>query len=121
MSFLVISEILALFVNTRTADGKYSVRNNENLRQPIQMQLSQKQETFLNFLPDSWKLHQIFNMLKGKMTDIAYVFPKLKIAKTSLEKYSLPNSENLQKPIQMQLSKRQKASSQYFAGFLKTA
>ena len=85
------------------------------------MQLSQKQETFLNFLPDFWKLHQIFNMLKGKMTDIAYVFPKLKTAKTSLEKYSLPNSENLQKPIQMQLSKRQKASSQYFAGFLKTA
>ena len=50
MSVLVICEILGLFVNTLTSDGKYSLRKGENLRKPIQMQLSKKQETFLNFL-----------------------------------------------------------------------
>ena len=28
------------------ADGKYSLLNRDNLRQPIQMQVSRKQETF---------------------------------------------------------------------------
>ena len=31
----VISEILGLFINTMTADGKYSLRVSQNLRQPI--------------------------------------------------------------------------------------
>ena len=39
MSFLVISEILELFVNTLTTDYKYSLRNSENLQQPIQMSI----------------------------------------------------------------------------------
>ena len=30
MSLLVLSEILGLFVNTLTADDKYSLRNSEN-------------------------------------------------------------------------------------------
>ena len=38
MSLLVISEILALLVNTLTPDEKYSLRNSENLLQTIQMQ-----------------------------------------------------------------------------------
>ena len=42
MSLLVISEFLRLFVNTLTADDKYSLRNTENLYQPIQMQLRKK-------------------------------------------------------------------------------
>ena len=42
MSLLVISEFLRLFVNTLTADDKYSLRNTENLYQPIQMQLPKK-------------------------------------------------------------------------------
>ena len=32
----LISEIFRLFVNTLTAGGNYSLRNSENLRQPIQ-------------------------------------------------------------------------------------
>ena len=35
ISLLVICEILGLFVNTSTADKKYSPRNNGNLPQPI--------------------------------------------------------------------------------------
>ena len=37
MSLFVKSEILGLFVNTLTADDKYSLQNSENLTQPIQM------------------------------------------------------------------------------------
>ena len=41
---LLISEILGLFVNTLTADDKYSLRNSENLPRPFQMHLSKKQK-----------------------------------------------------------------------------
>ena len=37
-------------VNTFTADDKYSLLKRDNLTQPIQMQLSQKQKIFLNFV-----------------------------------------------------------------------
>ena len=46
MSLLVIYEILQLFVNTLTADGKYSLRNSDNLMQLIQMELYEKQKVF---------------------------------------------------------------------------
>ena len=45
---LAITEFLGLFVNKLTADDKYSLRNSDNLWQPIQMQLSKK-NIFLNF------------------------------------------------------------------------
>ena len=35
-----------MFVKVLTADGKYPLLNRDNLRQPIQMQLSQKRKTF---------------------------------------------------------------------------
>ena len=38
-------EILRLFVNTLTADDKCSLPNANNLTQPIQLKLSQKQKT----------------------------------------------------------------------------
>ena len=50
MSRLVIFEILGMFVNTFIVNDMYSFRNNENLSQLIQMQLSKKHEFFLNFL-----------------------------------------------------------------------
>ena len=46
MSPLVLDEMLGVFVNTLTADGKYPVQVCENLQVPIQMQLSEKRETF---------------------------------------------------------------------------
>ena len=45
-SALVWSEILRLFVNTLTADNKYSSCNVHNFGQQVQTPLSQKQETF---------------------------------------------------------------------------
>ena len=49
MSILVLCKILRLFVNTLTADDKYSLVNRDNLMQPIQILLSQKQKTFSEF------------------------------------------------------------------------
>ena len=46
---LVICKISRLFPNTLSADGKYSLLNRDNLTQPIQMQLSQKQKSFSQF------------------------------------------------------------------------
>ena len=49
MSPLVIDEILGVFVNTLTSEGKYRVQDWENLSLPIQMQLTEKRETFSQF------------------------------------------------------------------------
>ena len=38
-----------MFVNTLTADDKYSRLNRDNLTQPVRMQLSQKQTAFSGF------------------------------------------------------------------------
>ena len=38
-----------MFVNTLTADDKYSPLNRDNLTQPIQTQLFQKQQAFSQF------------------------------------------------------------------------
>ena len=40
MSPLVLGEVLVVLVNRLTADGKYPVRDCENMQLPIQMQLS---------------------------------------------------------------------------------
>ena len=49
MSLLVLSEILGLFIITLTPNDSYSLRNSENLWQPINLQLSKKK--ILNSLP----------------------------------------------------------------------
>ena len=38
-----------MFVNTLTADDKYSPLNRDNLTQPIRTQLSKKKQTFSEF------------------------------------------------------------------------
>ena len=49
-SLLVLCKILRLFVNTLTANDKYSLLNRINLTQPIQILLSPKQKNFSQFL-----------------------------------------------------------------------
>ena len=51
-------------VNTPTTDHNYSLLSRNNLRQPIQMNLSQKQDIFLNCFVDFSKLHEILNISK---------------------------------------------------------
>ena len=59
-SALVQSKNLRLFVNTLTADDKYSRSNMQNLPQQFQTPLSQKQRTFseliIAFLKCAWNL-----------------------------------------------------------------
>ena len=43
------SKVLRIFVNILTTDDKYSLLNTDNLRHPIQMQLSPKEKTFSDF------------------------------------------------------------------------
>ena len=49
MSPPVLGEVLGVFLNTLTAEGKYPVQDYENLPLPIQIQLSEKQKTFSQF------------------------------------------------------------------------
>ena len=42
----MIHKILTLFVKTLTVDERHYLLNRDNLTQPIQMQLSQKEKTF---------------------------------------------------------------------------
>ena len=49
MSPLALGEVLVVFVNRLTADGKYPVQDCEYFQLPIQMQLSEKRKTFSQF------------------------------------------------------------------------
>ena len=67
-SFLGICKILRLFGNTFTADDKYSLLSGDNLRQPIQMQLSQTQNVFSHFFSIVLKFRLNFEYLKKNDT-----------------------------------------------------
>ena len=51
----MICKIIGLFANTLTADNKYSLLNRDKSTQPIQMQLSQKQNYFCEFFSQRFK------------------------------------------------------------------
>ena len=57
---------LGLFVNTLTADDKQSILERDNWTQPIQIQLSNKQKNFSNFLVNFKNLDQLLNILEKK-------------------------------------------------------
>ena len=48
-SLLVIHKILIVFVNTLTVNEKHYLLNRDNLTQPIQIQLCQKEKIFSQF------------------------------------------------------------------------
>ena len=81
---LVLCKILRLFVNTLTDDDKYSLLNRDNLTQPIQILLSQKQKTFSQFFSAFFKSTLNFEHFQKKMTLIADVFPKLPSPKKAI-------------------------------------
>ena len=51
----MLCKILRLFVNTLTADDKWSLLNRDNLTQPIQILLYQKPNTFYEFFSEFLK------------------------------------------------------------------
>ena len=173
-SLLVIWESLRLFLNTMSAFDKCSLRNRNNLMQPIHMQLSQKLKTFCSFILHFRNLGYILDIFRKKITLIGSLFLRLRPAKsvvrymckspasdypskrnmvnwsrlclnlsdstcsiifaqresslvakrallvicqrlwlfvntmTVIDKYSLPNRDNLMQPIHMQLSQKLK-------------
>ena len=74
---LVLCKILGLFVNTLSEDDRYCLLYKDNLLQPIQILLSQKQKTFSEFFSPFLKSTLDFERFQKKMTLIADVFPKL--------------------------------------------
>ena len=74
---LVLCKISGLFLNTLSEDDKYSLLYGDNLRQPIQILLSQKQKTFSQFLSPFLKSTLNFEHFQKKINLIADVFPKL--------------------------------------------
>ena len=88
MSPLLLCEILGVFVNKLTPDGKYPIEDCENLQVTIQMHISEKGNIFLGFLFHLINLHQILNILKKRMIVTANVFPKLQTVKIFLRKLS---------------------------------
>ena len=74
---LVLCKILGLFIKTLSDDDKHCLLYRDNLTQPIQILLSQKQKTFSEFLSPFLKYTLNFEHFEKKMTLIADVFPKL--------------------------------------------
>ena len=64
------------------ANEKYPALTRDNLTIPIQIQLSQKQETFTPFFPSFLKYRVNFKYFEKKMTFIDFVFAKLRPPKT---------------------------------------
>ena len=87
-SLLVIDKILRLFNSTLTADDKHYLLNRDNLAQPIQMQLSQKQKTFSQFFFAFLKAILNYKHFAKKMTLRAVVFPEMRSPKNMVLKMS---------------------------------
>ena len=74
-------KIFRPFLNTLTANEKYSLNSKYKGMQTIQMLLSQKQKVFSQFFPSFFKSALNFEYFEKEMTLIAYVFPKLPTTK----------------------------------------
>ena len=76
-SLLHIWKLFRPFLNTLTADDKYSLISKDKWMQTIQMHLSQKQNIFSEFFSAFFESPLNFEDFQKKMTLIAYWFPKL--------------------------------------------
>ena len=74
---LVLWKMLRLFVNTLTDDDKYCFLYRDKLTQPIQILLSEKQQTYSQFFSAFLKSTLNFPHFQKKITLIADVFSKL--------------------------------------------
>ena len=83
-SLLVTWNVLRLFVNTFTADDKYSLISKDNWMQTIQMHLFQKQNLFSQFFSAFFEYALNFEHFQKKMNLIADVFPKFPSPKYAL-------------------------------------
>ena len=78
----MVCEILWQFINTLTADDKYSLRNRENLTLPIQMQLFEKQKIFSLFFAAFLKSSLNFENFEMKDEPLSWCISKIRDRKT---------------------------------------
>ena len=85
----MICKILRLFINTFTAQDKYSVLNREYLTHAIHMQLSQKQQKLSQFFAAFLRSRSNFGKIKKKERIHSWLmyYPNYRLAKTWLHKY----------------------------------
>ena len=72
------------FLNTLTADDKYSLISRDKWMETIHMHLYQKQNIISEFFSVFFESALNFENFQKKMTLIAYVFPKLPTTKGGL-------------------------------------
>ena len=72
------------FLNTLTANDKYSINSKDKWMETIQMLLSQKQNIFSQFFSSFFESALNFEHFQRNITLIAYVFPKLPTTKDVL-------------------------------------
>ena len=77
-------KFLSPFLNTVTADDRYSLISKNKWMQTIQMHLSQKQNIFSELFCAFFDSVLNFEHFQKKMTLIAYVFPNLPTTKDVL-------------------------------------
>ena len=65
------------FLNTLTANDKYSLNSKDKWMETIQMLLSKKDHNFPEFFSSFFEFALNFEHFQKKMTLMAYVFPKL--------------------------------------------
>ena len=73
------------FLNSLTADHKYSLISTHKWMQTIHMHLSRKQNIFTQFFSPFFESALNLEHFQKKMTLIAYVFPKFRPRKTCLD------------------------------------
>ena len=81
MCSLVLGEVLVVFVNRLTADGKHPVQDRDNLQVPIQMILWKKRKTFSQFFLTFLESTSNFKLFEKRIIVTANVFPKLETVK----------------------------------------
>ena len=79
---LVICKNLRLFVNTVSPVGKCCLPNRANFMTPIHRQLSLKLKNFCSFILHFWNFGSILDIFRKKMALIAYLFLRLRPAKS---------------------------------------
>ena len=82
-SLLVIHKIIRLFLNELTVNDRHYLLNRDNLTQPIQMKLGQKQKSFSDFFFFAF-LKSILNFIHLTRKYDPDVFPEAPIPKNIL-------------------------------------
>ena len=92
------------FVNTLTANDKYSLNSKDKWMQTIQMLFSQKQNIFSELFCAFFDSVLNFENLQEKMNLIAHVFPKLPTTKDVLR--SMSQRSRLRGPLDKRQGKQ---------------